>query len=94
MKTCEKTINASIATHQEFAKKTGIQTEISEDTKTAIVNSSKQIVQSSTVSNQLIKTTIDTAVQNIKTYNDNVNAFVELNKSIIQSWTTPFTLKN
>ena len=94
MKTCEKTINALIATHQEFAKKTGIQTEISEDTKTAIVNSSKQIVQSSTVSNQLIKTTIDTTVQNIKTYNDNVNAFVELNKSIIQSWATPFTLKN
>ena len=94
MKTCEKTINASIATHQEFAKKTGIQTEISEDAKTAIVNSSKQIVQSSTVSNQLIKTTIDTTVQNIKTYNDNVSAFVELNKSIIQSWATPFTLKN
>ena len=94
MKTCEKTINASIATQQEFAKKTGISTEIPEAAKTAIVDTSKQIVQASTVNNQLAKTAIDTTVQNIKTFNNNINSFAELNKSIIQSWTTPFTLQN
>jgi len=94
MKTCEKTINASIATQQEFAKKTGISTEIPEAAKTAIVDTSKQIVQASTVNNQLAKTAIDTTVQNIKTFNNNISSFAELNKSIIQSWTTPFTLQN
>ena len=94
MKTCEKTINASVSMQQEFAKKTGIISEIPDVAKTAIVDSNKQIVQASTVNNQLIKTTIDATVQNIKTYNDNVNAFVELNKNIIQSWINPFTLKN
>ena len=94
MKTCEKTINASISMQQEFAKKTGINTEIPEAAKTAIIDTNKQIVQASTVNNQLVKTTIDTTVQNIKTFGDNANAFVELNKNIIQSWIIPFTLKN
>ena len=94
MKTCEKTINASISVQQEFAKKTGITTEIPSAAKTAIIDINKQIVQASTVNNQLVKTTIDATVQNIKTFNDNVNAFVDLNKSIIQSWIIPFTLRN
>ena len=94
IKTCEKTINTSVSMQEEFAKKTGIATEIPSAAKNTIVDTNKQIVQASTVGNQLIKTTIDATVQNIKTYNDNITAFAELNKNIIQSWTTSFTLKN
>ena len=94
MKTCEKTITASVSVQQEFAKKTGIATEIPSAAKTAIEDTNKQIVQATTLNNQLVKTTIDATVQNIKTFNDNVNAFVDLNRSIIQSWITPFTLRN
>jgi len=93
MKTCEKSINASISTQQEFAKKAGIATEIPTFAKTAIVDTNKQIVQASTVNNQLAKTAIDTVVQNIKTFSSNIDSFVALNNNIIQSWTTPFTLK-
>ncbi len=94
LKACEKTINASVAINQEFAKKTGIATEIPSAANTAIVATNKQIVQASTVYNQLVKTTIDATVQNIQAFNDNVNEFVDLNKNIIQSWITPFTQKN
>jgi len=94
LRACEKTINASVSVHQEFARKTGISTDIPSAAKTAMVDTNKQIVQASIVQNQFVKTTIDTAVQNIKTFNDNVNEFVELNKNIVQSWTTPFTQKN
>ena len=94
MKTCEKTINASVSVQQEFAKKTGILSEIPDVAKTAVVDTNKQIVQASTVNNQLIKTTIDATVQNIKTFNDNINAFAELNKNTIHSWINPFTQKN
>ena len=94
MKSCEKTINASVAMSQEFAKKTGITTEIPSAAKTAIIDTNKQIVQASNVQNQFMKTTIDSTVQNIKTFNDNVNAFADLNKNIIQSWVNPFTQKN
>jgi hypothetical protein len=94
MKTCEKTISASVSMQQEFSKKAGITSDIPNEAKTAMVETNKQIVQANTVNTQLVKTVIDTTVQNIKTYNDNVNAFVELNKNIIQSWINPFTLKN
>ncbi|MCJ8306671.1 MAG: hypothetical protein HRU07_06435 [Nitrosopumilus sp.] len=94
MKTCEKTIGASVSIQQEFAKKAGITSDIPNEAKTAMIETNKQIVQANTVNTQLVKTVIDTTVQNIKTYNDNVNAFVELNKNIIQSWMNPFTLKN
>ena len=65
LQTCEKTINATISTQQEFAKKAGILTEIPDTARTAIVDINKQIVQASTVNNQLAKTAIDTTVQNI-----------------------------
>ena len=94
MKTCEKTINASIATQQEFAKNAGISTEIQDAVKTAIVDTNKQIVQASIINNQLAKTAIDTTLQNIQAFSYNINSFAELNKSIIQTWTTPFTLQN
>ena len=94
MKTCEKAINATVSMQQEFAKKSGMKTDIPDSAKTAIIDTNKQIVQASTINNQLVKTTIDATVQNIKTFNDNVNAFADLNKNIIQSWMTPFTQKN
>jgi hypothetical protein len=94
LKATEKTINASVSVQQEFARKTGISTDIPSAAKTAIIDTNKQIVQASTVQNQFVKTTIDTAVQNIQAYSENVNAFADLNKNIVQSWTTPFTLKN
>ena len=90
MKTAQKTINATVSMQQEFAKKSGINTEIPDSAKTAIIDTNKQVVQASTVNNQMVKTAIETTVQNFKTFNDNVNAFAELNKNIIQSWITPF----
>ncbi len=94
MKTCEKTINATVSVQQELAKKAGITTEVPDAARTAIIDTNKQIVQANTLSNQLVKTTIGTTVQNIKTFSDNINTFAELNKNIIQSWINPFTLKN
>ena len=90
MKSCQKTINATVSMQQEFAKKSGINTEIHDSAKTTLVDTNKQIVQASTVTNQMAKTAIDATVQNFKTFNDNVNAFAELNKNIIQTWVTPF----
>ena len=94
MNTCEKTIDASVSMQQEFAKRAGIPTEIPSPAKTAILDTNKQIVQATTVNNQLVKTTIDATVQNIKTLSENVNAFADLNRNIIQLWTTAITQRN
>lgn len=94
VKSCAKTIDASISMQQEFAKKNRFPTEIPDTMKTAFIDVSKQFVQASTVQNQIVKTTIDATVQNIKAFNDNVNAFADLNKDIIQSWINPIPYKN
>ncbi|MGI0057245.1 MAG: hypothetical protein ACREAK_07720 [Nitrosarchaeum sp.] len=94
VKACEKTIDASISMQQEFAQKNGFSTEIPDTMKTTFVDISKQVVQANTVQNQIVKTTIDATVQNIKTFNDNVNAFATLNKDIIQSWIPLTQIKN
>jgi len=94
LKACEKTINASLSVQQEFAKKAGITTEIPSAANTAIVDTNKQIIQASTVYNQIVQTIIDATVQNIQTFNESVNAFVDLNKNIVQSWTNPITRQN
>ena len=40
------------------------------------------------------KTVIEATTQNVKSFNDNVEAFTDLNKNIIQSWITTFTPTN
>jgi len=89
IKTYEKTIDASLSMQQEFATKNGISTEIPDTMKTTFIDINKQVIQANTAQNQIVKTTIDAAVQNIKTFNDNVSAFADLNKNIIQSWINP-----
>ena len=34
---------------------------------------------------------MDATTQNVKAFNDNVTAFTDLNKNIIQSWISTFT---
>ena len=50
-------INSAISLQQEFATKTGINTDISEAAKTAIVDTNKQIIKAKSVQNQIIQAT-------------------------------------
>ena len=91
MKSAQKSFDAAITMQQEFAQKSGLSTDIPSAAKTVIVDSSKQIIQASTIQNQIVKTVIDATTQNMKSFNDNVEAFTDLNKNIIQSWITSCT---
>ena len=90
MKAAQKSFDAAITMQQEFAQKSGLSSDVPDAAKTVIVDSSKQIIQASTIQNQIVKTVIDATTQNMKSFNDNVEAFTDLNKNIIQSWITPF----
>lgn len=85
-------INSAISLQQEFATKTGINTDISEAAKTAIVDTNKQIIKAKSVQNQIIQATTSTIKQNIQIWNNNASAFTDLNKNILQSWISTFTL--
>ena len=86
-------ISSAISLQQEFATKTGINTDIPEAAKTAIVDINKQIIKAKSVQNQIIQATTSAIQQNIKTWNDNANTFADLNRNIMQSWLSACTPK-
>jgi len=75
---------------QEFAKKTGISSELSESVKNVIVDTGKQINNVKDVQNQIVQTTTRSIQQNLKTWNDNTSGFADLNGKILQSWISTF----
>ena len=91
MKSAQKSFDAAITIQQEFAQKSGLSTEIPSAAKTVIVDSNKQILQTGSIQNQIAKTAMDATTQNVKAFNDNVAAFTDLNKNIIQSWISTIT---
>jgi len=90
-KAWKTTINSAISLQQEFATKTGINTDISEAAKTAIVDTNKQIIKAKSVQNQIIQATTSAIQKNIQTWNNSTSAFTDLNKNILQSWISTFT---
>lgn len=90
-KTCKNTITSAISLQQEFAKKTGISTELPEAVKNVIVDTNKQIIKAKSVQNQIAQATTNSIQQNIKTWNDNASTFTDLNRNILQSWISTFT---
>jgi hypothetical protein len=89
--TCKNVITSAISLQQEFAKKTGISTELPEAAKNAIVDIGKQINNVKSVQNQIVQATAKSIQQNLKTWNDNTDAFTDLNRNILQSWISTFT---
>ena len=90
-KTCKNTITSAISLQQEFAKKTGISTELPEAVKNVIVDTNQQIIKAKSVQNQIAQATTNSIQQNIKTWNDNASVFTDLNRNILQSWISTFT---
>jgi len=90
-KACKNTISSAISLQQEFAKKTGIDTNISEAAKNVIVDTNKQIIKAKSVQNQIIQATTSAIQENIKKWNDSTSAFTDLNRNILQSWISTFT---
>ncbi len=90
-KAWKNSISSAISLQQEFAKKTGIDTDIPEAAKNAIVDTNKQIIKAKSVQNQIIQATTSAIQENIKTWNDSTSAFTDLNRNILQSWISTFT---
>ncbi len=90
----ENIINSSITLQKEFARKAGVTTSVPEAALKAIRDTTEEIVKASTIQNQISLAAIDATQQNIKTFNDNAKAFADLNKNILQSWSSAFTQRN
>jgi hypothetical protein len=90
----ENVINSTIALQKDYATKAGITTNIPSAVLKVIRDTTEEVVKSYDVQNKVALAAIDSAQQNIKTFNENTKAFADLNKNIVQSWISTFTPKN
>ena len=90
----ENVINSTIALQKDFALKSGITTNVPSAALKVIRDTTEEIVKAYDVQNKVTLAAIDSAQQNIKTFNENAKAFADLNKNIIQSWISTFAQKS
>ena len=94
MQALENMLGSTITLQKEFVKKAGVPTSMPEATVKAIRDTTEELVKATSLQNQMVLATIDAAQQNIKTFNDNVKSFADLNRNVIQSWISAFVTKN
>jgi len=92
LQTCENVTKATLSLQKEFLKKTGWSINFPEVTQKVFQDTTDAFVKARSVRDQVILATIDTAKQNIKTWNDNAKTFADLNRNILQSWLSVFTV--
>ena len=89
----ENVLTSTVTIQKEYARKTGIVTNIPETAIKVIQYTVEECVKVTSIQNQVILATLDTTQQNIKTFNDNITSFAELNQNILNSWISLFTPK-
>ncbi len=90
----ENVINSTIALQKDFATKSGITTNVPSAALRIIRDTTEGIVKAYEVQNKVALAIIDSTQQNIKTFNENAKAFVDLNKNVVQSWISTFAPKS
>lgn len=87
-------VSSSIVDIQrEFATKAGIKSNLPESSISIMHDSAEKINRSLNVQSKISIASIDVAKQNIKTWNENSNAFANINKSMVASLISPFSPK-
>jgi len=86
-------INSSIALEQEYATKAGLKTEMPEATLKAIHSITEQAIAAYTTQNKFASDSTESAKKAFDAFNENTNAFVTLNKNMIQLMMSAFTQK-
>ena len=93
LKAIENNVASFIELQKEYAKKSGLSTNIPEATLKVIRDTTEEYVKAASINNQITLAAIDATQQNIKTFNDNAKTFADLNRNILQSWISAFTQK-
>ena len=84
---------STLDTQREFVTKAVIKPYLPESSINMIHDSAEKINRSLNVQNKISIASIDVTKQNIKTWNENSSALVNINKSMIDSLISPFNPK-
>jgi cell division septum initiation protein DivIVA len=83
--------NSVISIQQEYATKTGLNTNVPAAFIKVINDGTEEIIKARSVQTKIALASIDVARQNVKSLNDNAKAFAELNQNMLQSWISAWT---
>jgi hypothetical protein len=92
-KTWKNVVNANISLQKEFSGKSGFNYILPEASKTIFENIGEGVIQYRSFWNKSIITAIEAGKKNVKTWNQNADVFVDLNKKIMQFWLSAFMTK-
>jgi len=92
-KTWKNTVNANISLQKQFMNNSKFDYVLPESFKTLIENLSEETVKYRSLCNKIIISTIESGKKNVKTWNDNADIFVDLNRKIMNYWLSVFNQK-
>ncbi|MDH5463704.1 MAG: hypothetical protein OEY17_08180 [Nitrosopumilus sp.] len=83
-KTWKNTVNANMSLQKEFINNSKFV--FPESFKTLVENLSEETVKYRSLCNKIIISAIESGKKNVKTWNDNADIFVDLNRKIMHYW--------
>ena len=93
-KSWKNMINANLELQKEFLGESGFNFTLPKVTQQIIDNTGEEIVKYRMACIKIVIATIESNTKNVKTWNDNANTFVDLNKKILHNWLLPFISKS
>jgi len=87
-------VHSVISAQQHYTNKVGINTSTPAATTKVTNDVTEEFIKAFDVQTQIVQTALDSTRQNIKTVNENANAFADLNRNIITSWISAWTTRN
>jgi hypothetical protein len=86
-------VNTNVSLQKEFAEKLGYNFILPKTAQSILMNMGDEITKYRLTTNKIAITTIESGKKNAKTWNDNANTIVDLNRKIMQYWLTSFMPK-
>ena len=92
-KTWKNIVNANISLQKEFLNNSDFNYTFPESFKTIIETMSEETIRYRSLCNKVMITTIESGKKNVKTWNDNADIFVDVNRKIMHFWLSVFNQK-
>jgi hypothetical protein len=92
-KTWKNVVNGNISLQKEFIENYKFNFTIPEYIITLVENMSEETVEYRSLYNKTLISTIESGKKNIKTWNDNADVFMALNRKIMHFWLSAFNQK-
>ena len=92
-KTWKNVVNGNISLQKEFIENSKFNFTVPDYLITLVENMNEETVEYRSLYNKTLISTIESGKKNIKTWNDNADVFMDLNRKIMHFWLSAFNQK-